>query len=94
VTDGLVSWWDFRGGYATDTLIDRIGGNDGTITNADAGVFWADGKGQGIFDGVDEVVDVGDNSDFDITETGRTTISVWFFHADSNRAGLVGKTDV
>lgn len=72
--DGLVSWWDFRGGYGTLTLIDRIGGNDGTITNADANVFWQDGKGRGVLDGVDEFIEI----EGTIVGTGNCSFEIWY----------------
>lgn len=59
VTEDLVSWWTFVDGFGTLTLVDRIGGNDGSVDNATTGIFWGNGKGQGVFDGSDEKVSMG-----------------------------------
>lgn len=83
VTGGLVSWWDFRGGYMTTTLTDRIGSDDGAVANAAAGVFWGDGKRQGIVDGIDEYVDL-QNTFQSLIETTAKTIEIWCKSAKTN----------
>jgi len=65
----------------TTTLVDRIGGNDGTIQNAVAGVFWGKGKGLAIFDGVDEFTDHGDVLDLG---TADFSIIVWGSRSNTN----------
>jgi len=87
VTDNLVSWWTFDGGYMTLTLVDRIGGNDGTIENAVAGVFWGNGKGEGILDGVDEFVNINDVLTNDLSTTTTGTWSGWVKPTDSTPSG-------
>jgi len=102
VTEGLVSWWDFRGGYMTTTLIDRIGGNDGAITNTTAGVFWGLGKGQAIFDGVDELADILNSvaGGHDFTTIGNSdnfTIEAWALTskaADTSEANWYGEQTI
>jgi hypothetical protein len=58
-SNGLVSWWEFGEGEGT-TAYDSVGGNDGTIYGAD----WTNGMIGGAlsFDGVDDYVDVGNDS--------------------------------
>lgn len=61
----------------TATLIDRISSNDGTIENAVAGVFWGNGKGEGIFDGADEFVNVGPFANIIPDMTTDVSVDFW-----------------
>lgn len=59
----------------TTTLVDRIGGNDGTVQNATVGVFWGEGKGKAVFDGVDESIALPNSATFNVS--GTATIECW-----------------
>jgi len=83
VLDGLVGHWKLDDGTGSATAADSSGnGNDGTLTNMDAGTDWVKGmKGGALdFDGDDDFVDMGDqaelkmgSADFSITLWARGT---------------------
>jgi hypothetical protein len=71
---GLVGHWDFKD-IGSLTLSDKSGnGNDGTIHGTTVNEFWAQGNGKGVFDGVDDYVEISSAS-FD--ESTNFTISSW-----------------
>jgi len=75
VIDGVVGSWHFDEGSGT-TAYDTSGNdNDGTIN----GATWVDGKfGRALdFDGVDDYVEIPDDSSLDITEA--ITIEAWVY---------------
>jgi len=78
LTDGLVGSWTFDGpDMAADTAYDRSGNaNNGTLTN---GPVRTEGKiGQALsFDGVDDYVDISNESAFDFERTDPFSISAW-----------------
>lgn len=92
ITGNLVSWWDFRGGFKTGTVVDRVGDNDGTITNATIAEFWPMGKGRSVFDGVDQYANCG--NDTSLRFTTEFSLEAWFSLPTLNaaqNAGLIGR---
>jgi len=91
VTDGLVLCLDAANsrsypGTGT-TWTDLTGGNDGTLTNGPT--FDSVNGGSIVFDGSDDLVNVGDNSDLQIT--ANITISAWIKASTQNNMGIAGK---
>jgi hypothetical protein len=64
---GLVGHWDFKD-IGSLTLSDKSGnGNDGTIHGTTVNEFWAQGNGKGVFDGVDDYVEIPHTSGFSLS---------------------------
>ena len=84
---GLVSWWPGDG-----SADDIVGGEHGTLMN---GATFAPGiLGQAFsFDGVDDYVDIGDISDFEITSTSSMSITGWIKTSADGPAMVVTKMD-
>jgi hypothetical protein len=75
---GLVGHWDFKD-IGSLTLSDKSGnGNDGTIHGTTVNEFWAQGNGKGVFDGVDDYVDCGNNDNLNISN--EITIEAWVYY--------------
>ncbi len=93
VTDGLVLCLDAASkrsypGTGT-TWTDLKGVNNGTLTNMDAANFSSDNGGSLVLDGANEYINVGNNSDLQIT--GEITVSAWIKGLAQNNQGIAGK---
>jgi len=91
VEDGLVLCLDAANdrsypGTGT-TWTDLVGSNNGTLTNSPA--FDSANAGSIVFDGSDDLVNVGDNSDLQIT--ANITLSAWIKASTQNNMGIAGK---
>jgi len=73
-TNGLIGWWDFRGGFGTLNPVDNARDNITTLENVSALVFWGNGKGQGVFDGIDERAYA---TNLMVTGAGARTVLCW-----------------
>src|SRR3989344_5954676 len=75
-TSGLVGYWNFDEGTGTTAQGSSGNNNTGILTN---GPTWTTGKiGQALnFDGVDDYVDVANESNFDFERTDSFSISAW-----------------
>ena len=72
------------------TWTDLKGGNDGTLTNmTPANNYSSDNGGVFTFDGTDEYINVGNNSDLQIT--GEITVSAWIKAGVQSNMGIAGK---
>jgi hypothetical protein len=98
VTDGLVLCLDAANkrsypGSGT-TWIDKVGGNDGTLTNMDASNFSSDNGGSLVFDGSNQYV-VTNDSDLLSFTNAKFSLEVYFKYVNkTNRYNtLVGKRD-
>ena len=69
------------------TWSDLAGSNNGTLTNG--ATFDAGNGGSIVFDGSDDLVNVGDNSDLQIT--ANITLSAWIKASTQNNMGIAGK---
>jgi hypothetical protein len=87
-TNGLVAWWKFDEGSGT-VAHDSVGDNDGTIY----GATWTGGKINGAlsFDGVDDYIDVGDESSLNFGATDSFSIAVWVKSGTNEQAQIVSK---
>ncbi|MHC4122820.1 MAG: LamG-like jellyroll fold domain-containing protein [Planctomycetota bacterium] len=88
----LVSWWKFDEGIG-NTAYDSAGDNHGSIH----GAKWTSGRigGALIFDGVDDYVNCGNDSVFNIT--GPVTLSAWIKTSSPGKAmwqGIVTKGEI
>ena len=91
VEDGLVFCVDAANkrsypGTGT-TWTDLAGENNGTLTNGPT--FSSANGGSIVFDGSDDIVNVGNNTDLKIT--GAITVSAWTKASTQNNMGIVGK---
>ena len=91
VTDGLVLCLDAANkrsypGSGT-TWTDKVGGNDGTLTNGPT--FSSDNGGSVVFDGANDYINVGNNSDLQITS--EITLSAWIKGSPQSNKGIAGK---
>ena len=89
---GLVGAWMPSLGVTGDTLRDVSGNrNHGTLTGMDPATDWVTSeKGLALdFDGSDDLVNVGDNSDLQIT--ANITLSAWIKASTQNNMGIAGK---
>ncbi|MFE3845750.1 LamG-like jellyroll fold domain-containing protein, partial [Thermoplasmatota archaeon] len=86
--NGLISHWTFDENNGSITY-DNFGNNNGTIN----GAVWINrDHGSALyFDGIGDYVDMGDDSDFDIS--GNISISLWFKTSLSQVGTLVNKLD-
>jgi len=93
VTDGLVLCLDAANprSYPKSgtTWSDLAGSNDGTMQNMDASNFSDEKRGALSFDGADELISVGNNSDLQITS--EITVSAWIKAGVQNNMGIAGK---
>ena len=91
VTDGLVLCLDAANSRSYPksgtTWSDLAGSNNGTLTNGPT--FDAGNGGSIVFDGSDDLVNVGDNSDLQIT--ANITLSAWIKASTQNNVGIAGK---
>ena len=72
------------------TWTDLKGGNNGTLTNmTSANNYISDNGGVFTFDGTDEYINVGNNSDLQIT--GEITVSAWIKAGVQSNMGIAGK---
>jgi hypothetical protein len=72
------------------TWTDLKGGNNGTLTNmTSANNYISDNGGVFTFDGTDEYINVGNNSDLQIT--GEITVSAWIKGLAQINQGIAGK---
>src|SRR2546425_9375470 len=73
---GLVSWWRAEDNPAGTVAKDWADGNNGTLLN---GTTFAPGEvGQAFsFDGVDDVVDIANEANFDFDRTNSFSIDAW-----------------
>lgn len=87
-TDGLVSYWSFND--HSDPVVDNFNGNDGT----NSGASWISNGANGgamSFDGVNNYIDIGNNSSVNIS--GDLTLSAWvnLDYLPSSSVALIGK---
>ena len=79
--DGLVGHWKLNESGNVSTAADSAGTNTGTLTNfpADPSANWVTGRVGGAldFDGVDDVVDLGNKSVWNLATTDHS-FSAWF----------------
>jgi hypothetical protein len=70
---GLVSWWKLDDGGGSTAVDSGSAGNNGSVN----GPLWVTGKLNGglDFDGVDDYVEIPNESDYDITTS--ITVAVW-----------------
>ena len=89
---GPIAEWRFDENSGTTVHDESGNGNDGTMTNMDAGTDWVDGKyGKALdFDGSDDYVDVGEISTLKPSEF--VTLSFWMFTNSSDNSS--GTTEV
>ncbi len=88
ITKGLVGYWTFDEGSGTRANDSSGNGNNGTIY----GASWTDDAVSGKaldFDGVDDVVSMGDVLGFERTDSW--TISAWIKTSDSHHGAVVSK---
>ena len=90
-TEGLISHWEFDDGEG-DIAYDSIGDNNGIIYGAN----WTNGYIGGAlsFDGIDDYVDVPDDSSISLLPNG--SISAWFksYNSFSSSTALLSKDPV
>ncbi|MCP4231905.1 MAG: LamG domain-containing protein, partial [bacterium] len=93
MTDGLVGYWAMDESATTSGAIDQSGnGNDGTYeghASTSAGKF----GNSGVFDGVDDYINVGSGTALDdVVNAGALTVS-WWMKPDSGDSGdrIIGK---
>jgi hypothetical protein len=95
LTNGLVGYWPFDGpDISGTTATDRSGqGNNGTLTGANGVPTRAIGKlGQALsFDGVDDYVEMTNESSFDFERTQPLTISAWIYPDSTSEGSIVSK---
>src|SRR3989344_3227356 len=90
-TSGLVGHWTFDEGSGTTAQDSSGNNNTGILTN---GPTWTTGKiGQALnFDGVDDYVDVANESNFDFERTDPFSISLWVnYNTTATNMALVNK---
>ncbi len=91
VTDGLILYYDganpkcyISGNTTSNDLISNI---TGTLENGTG--FSADNNGTWVFDGIDDYIDCGNNSIFNITQT--LTLECWVNKSTKNYHHLISK---
>ena len=93
VTDGLVFCVDAANqrSYPKSgtTWSDLVGANNGTMQNMNSANYSFDNGGVLSFDGADEYINVGNNTDLQIT--GEITVSAWIKAGVQSNMGIAGK---
>ena len=85
-----IAWWKLDETFGLTASDSSGNGNTGTLVN---GPVWTTGKIDNAlnFDGESNYIELGDDSDFNIT--GNITLSLWFKGSGSDVCTLIGKYD-